>query len=157
MKAIKNPFIHHESYACFGCQPGHPFGLRMKFFETEDKVVCRWPPNEQLQGYGSILHGGIQATLADEIASWLIYVKQKTAGVTSRLEIDYLKPVYVNRGDILLEATIQEIRDRLTLVRVGILNENGELCAKAVVTYYTYPPKIAERKLNYPGHDAFYE
>lgn len=157
MRTILNPFTGNPDYSCFGCKPDNPFGLNMTFTEEEDKVICRWTPKEHFQGYGHILHGGIQATLADEIASWFINVKLKTAGVTSKLEIEYLKPVYVNRGEIILEAVLGETRGQDAVIHVNLMDSAGAVCAKSVVTYYTFPPKIAERKLKYPGYDAFFE
>ncbi|MCI0474370.1 MAG: PaaI family thioesterase [Ignavibacteria bacterium] len=157
MRNIKNPFAKSDNYGCFGCKPDNPSGLSMTFFEEDDKVVSRWTPKELFQGYGHVLHGGIQATLADEIASWFINVKLKTAGVTSKLEIEYLKPVYVNRGEIILEAVLGEMRGQDAVIHVNIMDSAGTVCAKSVVTYYTFPPKIAERKLNYPGYEAFFE
>ena len=94
MKKISNPFEKSENYNCFGCSQNNKFGLQMKFFEDEDEIVTFWQPQNRFQGYNFVLHGGIQATLMDEIASWVVFIKLKTAGVTSKMEIRYKKPVY---------------------------------------------------------------
>lgn len=87
MKEIINPFIKREGYNCFGCSPNNSFGLQMKFFDDGEYLVSKWEPKEYLAGYGNILHGGIQSTILDEIASWVVYVKVKTAGVTASLNV----------------------------------------------------------------------
>ena len=46
------------------------------------------------------LHGGIQATLADEISSWVVFRKFQTSGVTSRMEVRYHKPIRTTGGRI---------------------------------------------------------
>ena len=40
----------------------------------------------EFAGFHDILHGGIQATMMDEIASWVVLVKLDTSGVTYPLE-----------------------------------------------------------------------
>ena len=84
MKEIKNPFLDRKDYCCFGCSPANHIGLRMKFYEEEEFVVSEWLPRSEFEGYANVLHGGIQATLMDEIASWTIYVKAGTGGVTRK-------------------------------------------------------------------------
>jgi len=41
-----------------------------------------------------MLHDGIQATLLDEIADWVLIVKLGTSGVTKNLNINYVKFVF---------------------------------------------------------------
>lgn len=156
-RRIKNPFIRNEEYHCFGCRPDHPTGLRMEFIEEEDKVLCRWQPRNEFQGYLNILHGGIQATLADEIASWFIFVKLQTAGVTSRLEMEYRKPVRTDQGKLMLEAELIQKNEKTADVQVTLYTASGEIGSVARVTYYIYPARVAERKLNYPGLEAFFD
>ena len=89
MRDIRNPFVNDSSYGCFGCSPNNEQGLRMTFSEDGDDITCSWEPDLRFAGYGGIVHGGIQATLHDEIASWVVFVKLSTAGFTERFEIDY--------------------------------------------------------------------
>ena len=86
MKKIINPWRGLEGYRCFGCDPNSPQGLRMEFYEEGDEVVCRWRPRPEFQGWVDTLHGGIQATLADEISSWVVFRKFQTSGVTSKMQ-----------------------------------------------------------------------
>ena len=70
----------------------------MTFFEDGDEIISTWEPKPQFEGYHGVLHGGIQATIMDEIASWVVYVKVKVAGVTSSMNIHYHKPIYMTGG-----------------------------------------------------------
>ena len=80
-RSINNPFTSIEQYNCFGCSPSNEFGLQMEFYDEGDETVCEWEPKPHFQGYGNILHGGIISTMMDEIASWYVFTKLKTAGV----------------------------------------------------------------------------
>ena len=76
----------------------------MKFFEDGEKILSEWMPQNGYQGDHNVLHGGVQATLMDEIASWVVYVKLTTAGFTSRADVRYRKTVYVDHGPVKLTA-----------------------------------------------------
>ena len=69
MRKIKNPWTDKEGYDCYGCCHDNPIGLHMDFYEDGDDIVCFWNPQQHFQGWVDPLHGGIQSTLIDEIAS----------------------------------------------------------------------------------------
>ena len=80
MRKIINTYNNLEGYNCFGCSSNNEQGLQMEFYEDGEFVVSYWEPKQHFAGYGNILHGGIQSLILDEIASWVVYVKVKTAG-----------------------------------------------------------------------------
>ena len=157
MRKIRNPFLQSENYQCFGCSPRNACGLQMEFFEDGDEVISMWHPKNHLQGYGSVLHGGVQATAMDELASWAVFLKLKTAGVTSRLDVVYHKPVYTHRGEITLRASVQGVEENRATSAVRLFDAEGGLCSEATVVYFTFPPRLARKRLYYPGYDAFFE
>jgi uncharacterized protein (TIGR00369 family) len=157
MRRIRNPFVGHEGYNCFGCSPGNDKGLQLSFVEEGDELVSEWSPESYFQGYKDILHGGIQATLMDEIASWVVYVKLDATGFTSNLNVRYLKPVYVTEPKLTLRAKVKELRKNLADIEVTLLNSREELCAKSLITYFTFSREKATGRIFYPEHDEFFE
>jgi uncharacterized protein (TIGR00369 family) len=157
MRKIRNPFISLPGYNCFGCSPGNSLGLQMSFFEEGNEIVSQWEPGRHFQGYHNILHGGIQATLMDEIASWFVYVKLKSAGVTSKAEIRYIKPLYVDQGTLTIRASLLRMRRNLADISVRIFDADNHLCAEALMVYFTVSPDKAKAPLYYPGTAQFYE
>ncbi len=95
-KVIRNPYTTQEGHNCFACSPNNHLGLKMQFFEEREYVISEWQPSDQFAGYKNVLHGGIQATVLDEIASWCVQIKLKTAGVTANMNLRYKKPVLVD-------------------------------------------------------------
>ncbi len=155
MRRINNPFAGQDGYNCFGCSPHNPYGLRMVFYETEEAIVSEWIFEPNYAGYKDVLHGGIQATLMDEIASWYVFVKMKTGGVTSSLQVKYHRPVQGIGQTLRLEARLKEKHHRLATFVVNLFNAAQELCSEAEVTYYVLPEEIARKKLAFPSPDAF--
>ena len=156
MKKLRNPFREFENYQCFGCSPENPNGLQMEFYEDGEFLVSEWEPKTHLQGYGNVLHGGIQTTLLDEIASWVVYVKARTGGVTANLEVKFKKAAYVNKGKLKVRAKLTKTDKRFAYIFSELLDEEGDVCSQAELRYYLFPEKTAREKLFYPGHEAFY-
>lgn len=155
MKKLNNPFIALEGYNCFVCAPHNPIGLHLDFYLDGEVIKAKWKPEDQYQGYPNVLHGGIQATLLDEVASWAVYVIGGTGGVTSRIEVKYLKPVLIDKGSIALTAKIIERNKRIMTMRSGLFDCEGVLCTEALVDYFIFPEEVARKKMHYPGRAAF--
>ncbi len=157
MKKILNPYTKIEGYNCFGCSPNNENGLQMNFIEDGDFLTCEWEPRGFLAGYNNVLHGGIQATLMDEIASWFIQIKLKTAGVTSNMNLRLRRTVPTNEGKLKIKAWLKEVRRNLVDVNVELINPDGKLGAGGVITYFTFPPDVAKKRLHFPDHEEFFD
>lgn len=155
MRKIVNPY-DKDLNMCFGCSQKNPIGLKLQFTENDEFIIAEWQPSDIYQGYNNILHGGIIATLLDETGAWCVSVKVGTAGVTSEMKTKYLAPVYINKGIIILKASIAEKTDNTAKINCYLYDGKSKLCAEAVAEYFIYPPEIAVRKFRYPGQEAFY-
>lgn len=152
---IRHPF-DKETNKCFGCGPQNPIGLRLTFEETESHLHASWEPSEIYQGYANILHGGIIATLLDEIGAWCINVKSGTSAVTQSMTVRYLKPVYISKGTITLDAEIINNEGPRAKLLCRLLDGDKRQCAEADIEYFLYPEALARKRYLYPGQDAFY-
>jgi len=160
MIKIKNPFKEHgirENYNCFGCSPFNEVGLQLEFWENGEELLAKWKPRNTLEGWHDVIHGGIQAALLDELAGWIVLIKVKTAGVTSELNIKYLKPVNISKGEITVIGKVVSTEKRLAKISASLLDGEGQECATAEMVYFCFPENIARAKYHYPGHEAFYE
>ncbi len=157
MRKIQNPYAKsgRANYQCFGCSPTNEIGLHLDFWEEDGVVLAKWIPRKSLEGFVDVLHGGIQATLLDEIASWAVQTQCKTVGVTSSMEISYRRPVMISAGEISLRAKIREAGTRMAIVETELLGNDGKLCASAVVKYFLFNAEKASAEYFYPGADAF--
>jgi acyl-coenzyme A thioesterase PaaI-like protein len=150
VRDISNPFVNRPGYGCFGCSPENEQGLRMSFAEEGEELVCFWDPNPRFAGYGGIVHGGIQATLHDEIASWVVFVKLSTAGFTERLEMDYRNPVRVDSGKLALRSHLERLEGNKAFIRTSLFDGKGKLGSESLAVYFTLPQRIARKKMAFP-------
>lgn len=157
MRKIRNPFTHAVDFNCFGCSSNNPIGLNMVFYEHNEEIISYWYPESNFQGYKNILHGGMHSVLADEVACWVVFIKLKTAGVTSKMEIYYKNPIYLDKGQITLKGALKEVNDNIAIIHVKTFDHDGNLCSEADVSYFIFPESIARTKFAYPGIEAFFE
>ncbi len=156
IEKVSNPFEEmYEGYHCFGCCKRNEKGLKLDFFRYKEYAFGRWEPDLDLQGYHNIMHGGIQATMLDEISAWWVYIIVGTAGFTARLSIRYHKHAPVNRGALFLRAGAMEKRRNLYNIKAELFGGNGDRYASGDVEFFTYPADVAERDMQYPGHSRF--
>lgn len=160
MKKIINPFIeigNKHNYNCFGCSPFNEIGLQLDFWEDGEELVAKWQPRKSLEGWNGILHGGIQATLLDEMGGWVIMIKMKTAGVTAEMNVEYLKPLTLSKGEITIRGKLISVEKRIAKIECSLFDNNGVEYAKGRLSYFHFPEKIAKMRYHYPGIEAFYE
>ena len=139
MEKIKNPWVGLDGYKCFGCAPDNEHGLRLEFFEDGDDVVATWKPEPCYQGWLDTLHGGIQSTLMDELAGWVVFRKLQTAGVTSRLDARFLKSISTNEPFLTIRGRIKERKRAAVFIETEIYDSKGELCTRADIVYFAMP------------------
>jgi uncharacterized protein (TIGR00369 family) len=115
---------------CFGCGGANDAGMKLTFAQDNEKrrIVGRFILGERYQGGGGMAHGGIIATLLDEVMGKVCRFREVRA-VTAELNVEYLKPVNV-QGEIVVEGWEREQKGR-NLFHVGeIRNVAGEVLAR---------------------------
>jgi uncharacterized protein (TIGR00369 family) len=81
---------------CMVCGVANDFGLKTRFYETEEnEVVALFTPQKVHQSYPDVTHGGITAAILDETIGRAImpFYDRSTFGVTVELNVKYKRPV----------------------------------------------------------------
>ena len=154
MKKIKNPWLHKPGYNCIGCSPDNPMGLHLDFWEVGEDVVSRWTPTADYQGWIDTLHGGVQSLLLDEVAGWVVTRKLQTTGVTSKMEVQYVKPISTYDSLLTIRARISRQMRNVAFIEGEIYNAHGEVCTKATLTYFCASRQKAEETMGFCGCDV---
>lgn len=140
---------------CFGCGPRNPVGMRLRFWRDAEagQVVTRLTPREGWEGPPGVVHGGLVATLADEIGAWTLVGLRGRFGLTTSLQLRYLRPA---RADAEIEArgSIVEEDDRQVVVRIELVQGGGRLVT-GTATYVIPTVRLAERILGRPLPEAW--
>jgi acyl-coenzyme A thioesterase PaaI-like protein len=75
--------------------------------------------------------------LIDEIASWVVFRKLQTTGVTDKLEVKFMKPIMTTENQITLRARLVEMKRQVAFIEVKVYNSQEELCTEGKAVYFT--------------------
>lgn len=130
---------------CFGCDPGHPHGLRLRFRRVGDEMETRFVPGPDHQGPPGILHGGLAATLADETAAWALVGLERTFGFTTAFEARLKGPIRIGL-EVEGRSRIVEREGRNATVAVRLV-QGGKDCFTGTFRFAILDRADAERFL----------
>lgn len=140
-----------EGYNCFACSPNNKIGLNLNILKEKDHFTASFVLGNLYSGFPGIIHGGIQATIIDEIGFWAMFEEVKTMGFTTGLNIEYLNKLETDRE---LKAVSRDIlinKDE-TEVTVEIL-DGSKVCTLGKLKYKLIKDNVIKR---YFG-DSFYK
>lgn len=132
---------------CFGCGGANARGMQLTFEQDDAALRIRgaFRLSADYQGGVGFVHGGIVATLLDEVMAKVSRFRGDHA-VTAELTVEYVKPVPVD-GDLIVEGWEVE-RDGRTLLREGeIRDASGAILARGKGRFVQIDREVLRRKL----------
>ncbi len=128
--------LERDYDGCFGCGQANEQGLRLKFSQIgEGEVECRFVPPEHLRGPEGVVHGGIQATLLDEVlgAAAGLAFEDDADVVTAEFQLRYRRPSPTG-SELVILGRLRETDGRNVHVE-GEIRSEGELCTTATARW----------------------
>jgi acyl-coenzyme A thioesterase PaaI-like protein len=130
-------------HACFACGELNVHGLHLVLHVAEDACWTELTLLPDFQGWEGIAHGGIVATILDEVMGWAL-ASADSWGYTARLSIEYRRPVPIG-ARIRGEGRVVEHRRRLLSTTARLLDPiSGDVYATAEGLYVAAP--LAQRE-----------
>ncbi len=83
-----------DNNGCFVCGKDNPIGLKLEFAVEGDEYVTYYTPPEEHQGWRGITHGGIVATVLDEVMARYAHVLGYNA-ITGEMTFRLKKPAII--------------------------------------------------------------
>ena len=114
---------------CFGCSPTNAQGLQLRFWVSEQGCFTQCTIPDHLCGFDGLVHGGIIATLLDEVAAWTIIAHLGRIGVTREMLTRFLKPVPTNT-ELVVEGRVINHDERSADLHSTIRSADGTLLAE---------------------------
>lgn len=136
----KQPNSRH----CFICGLENPVGLKLKIYEIEKGMIeTTFIAPDHFQGYPGVLHGGIVASILDEISGRALMGDPESPRFmfTGKLEVKYRKNVPIGKPLHIIGKAINN-KGRMATGWAGIYNENDELLAEATTLLIDVPKEI---------------
>jgi len=114
---------------CFACGERNPIGLRLRIEGDTQRVSTHFRPRREHEGWEGVTHGGIIATLLDEVLAW-ICVKNGLNAVTARIDVKFRRPAKVGE-EISAHAELTQVRGNHVKGRAEVRSRDGGLIAEA--------------------------
>lgn len=135
MYNLAMPIKQPNSRMCFVCGLENPIGLHLHIYETEPGIVeATYVAPEHFQGFPGVLHGGVVASLLDEISSraHMGSDPQKPRFMfTAKLDVKYRKNTPVGKW-LKLIGKAGKAKSRSAEAWGGVYDaETGDLLAEA--------------------------
>jgi acyl-coenzyme A thioesterase PaaI-like protein len=119
---------------CFGCSPRNTSGLRLRFQRRGESIVARFTVPDRFHGAPGVCHGGIVATMMDEVSCAAAVFVHDCRVVTGELSIRYRRPCPVEMP-IDLSARVTEEHPRYLVIEAELRREE-ELLAKSTGKFF---------------------
>jgi uncharacterized protein (TIGR00369 family) len=133
-KIINSQYI---SKNCLVCGVENNFGLKSRFYETDNnELIAVFQPLDEHQSYPNVIHGGISATILDEVIGRAIMMTtdSNTFGVTIELKVRYKKPVPLD-SELKAIGRITKDKGRIFEGTGELYLPNGEVAVEAEGKY----------------------
>lgn len=130
-----------STWNCFACGQDHPKGLRLTFTApSTDTIRSQFEVSMDHTGLGSVVHGGIVATVFDEAMVWTLYRWRYQPHVTATMTQRFRGTIEADT-QLVVEAAITRDRGRRRTVTATLhrADDPGRVLADAEGLYVPVP------------------
>lgn len=130
--------------SCFVCGESNSSGLKLRFETDGQSVHTHFRPQGEHIGFKGTVHGGLIATLLDEIMVWACAVQTRRFGFCAELSVRFQRPARPNEELTAVGYLVANRRNRLFEARAELKDGSGLVLASATGKYV--PVKQSEAK-----------
>lgn len=124
-----------HTHSCFVCGDANPLGLKLRF-ETDGQVVrAKFTPRAEHVGFKGVVHGGLTATVLDEIMVWACAVATRQFAYCAELNVRYLHPLSPGIETVVTGELVANRKGKIFEARGRLQTANGQISAEATGKY----------------------
>lgn len=121
---------YEDDHMCFVCGKQNGAGLHLEFeLIGDDRIRTEFTPPKRFQGWKNVLHGGIIATILDEVMVNGAYLRQIMA-VTTKLQMTLRRPAAIGER-LIFYGQILKQGSRTVTMKAWAEQEDGTIVAEA--------------------------
>lgn len=124
-----------HTHSCFVCGESNAIGFRLRF-ETDGRVVqTRFRPRREHIGFQNVMHGGLIATILDEVMVWACAVATRKFAYCAELSVRFLSPVRPGEELVALGELATNRKGRIFEAKGTLRDASGKSLAEAKGRY----------------------
>ena len=121
--------------SCFVCGEANPLGLNLRF-ETDGRLVrAKFSPRPEHNGFKGVVHGGLIATVLDEIMFWACAVQTRRITICAELSVRFLSSMPPEGEFIVTGELVTDRKGRIYEAKAAVQDARGVELAKATGKY----------------------
>ncbi|RKZ14625.1 hypothetical protein DRQ53_11085 [bacterium] len=126
------------SRSCFVCGEENPLGLRARSFLVEGRIEMAFKPRQEYAGWNGVTHGGLVATVLDEVMTWAAIVHSEQACFAAEFSVRLRRPLPPGTN-VIARASCDGGRRRVFETSASLESPDGEVFSTAEGRYMAIP------------------
>ena len=126
------------SRSCFVCGETNPLGLQARSYLVGDQVELAFTPRIEYAGWNSVTHGGLIATVLDEVMTWAAIVSSDQACFAADFSVRLRRPLPPGTP-VIARAWCTGSRRRVHDTEARLESLDGEAFASGTGRYMAIP------------------
>jgi uncharacterized protein (TIGR00369 family) len=129
--------------SCFVCGESNHAGLKLRFHTDGTRVSTKCVAAAHHVGFKTTVHGGIVATLLDEVMAWVCAVRAGRFAFCAELNVRFSHPVRPGIEINVEGELVANRRDKLYETKATVRDMEGRVLASATGKYLPIPHRDA--------------
>lgn len=125
--------------SCFVCGEANLHGLRLRFHADGPRVTTRFTPQAEHIGFKGVTHGGLLATVLDEIMVWAVAASTRRFAYCAELTVRFQRPAIPGVELLAAAELVENRRHKLFTATAELRDTAGQLVATASGKYLPVP------------------
>jgi uncharacterized protein (TIGR00369 family) len=121
--------------SCFVCGESNAFGLKLRFQDDGATVRTTFTPRAEHIGFKGVTHGGLLATVLDEIMVWACAVRTKRFAFCAEMTVRFLQPASPGVELTAIGRLVENRRGRIFQAGGELTDPSGTIIATATGKY----------------------
>ena len=126
------------SRACFVCGEENSRGMRARSYIVEDHIELPFIAPSAFAGWRTVVHGGLVATVLDEVMTWAAIVGSRKACYAAEFSIRMLRPLAPGT-ECVAQGKMTENRKRIFNTESFLKGPEDEIYARGTGRYMVVP------------------
>jgi len=133
-------------FNCFGCAPMNSIGLRLVFEDRGDSIAADVTLGREYESFPGVVHGGIVATILDEVLSQAVYRSGQISVFTTGLRVRYGRPMETGMAHVAYAEITKH--DETTVRAAGRIElPDGSLVAAGDGVFYLLTEEVLDQSV----------
>ena len=133
---------------CFGCDPDHPKGLRLSFdVAGPDRLRSEFTVTGDYEGAERLAHGGIIATVFDDLMAWCVVRFRRRPCVTVQMEQRFRRPIFTDTPLVAEAVIVEDLPNRRVRLMANLVAaaDPGTILAEGSAVFAAAPPALLDQ------------